>query len=219
MHLSKRVVTRLAVAGGVLAALIVPNTAQAESCTPLPVNTTGVTVEVAGKSVRVPSISGVAVCTQSAGLVGLPTVSTAAGNGCLEACVSVLLRGGSDADGYVSVRYSLDGVPADVRVPLPGTGSGGSDTCLVGIGAPTARADCLAKVSLDDIPPPPTAPPIPSDPWCNEYYCVNEPPDPICNDTYCIDDPDTIDPYCNQYYCLADPPQPICLKTPRICIP
>ena len=207
MHLSKRAVARLVVAGGVLAALIVPSTAQAESCTPVPVNTTGITVEVAGEKVRVPAISGVAICTENSGLPGLPAVSTAPGDGCLEACVSVLLRGGSADDGYVAVRYSLDGSPAAVSIPLPGAGSGGTDTCVLGIGAPSARADCLAKVSLDDaptapptptLPPTPTAPPTPTvepiDPLCNEHYCIKDPPDPLCNDLYCFNE--DIEPIC-----------------------
>ncbi|MDQ3915926.1 MAG: hypothetical protein M3323_11480 [Actinomycetota bacterium] len=206
----------LAVLGVIAAAAAVPltaGTAQAESCVTLP-GTTGATIEAAGQKVRVPSTSGVGACVEPGGLPGLPRVDSGG------TATSVVLGAGSSASGYVVVRYTLDGSPSEVRVPIPG-GGGGSETCLASVGAP-ARADCLVKVSVDEIPtlpptptlppvspeplptvspePLPTVPPI-GDPWCNETYCIHLIDDPWCNETYCIERPD-----------------PICLKTPSICI-
>jgi hypothetical protein len=158
-----------------------------------------VTIEAGGQQVRVPSISAINVCTEPAGLPGIPWVST---SGCGSPCASVIITSGSGSSGYVVVRYTSDGAPQEVKVPIPGTG-GGSEVCLAGVGAP-ARADCLVKISVDNLPTPPptpTVPPIPTvppvpDPWCNDVYCINEPclkcitvPDPWCNDFYCINEP------------------------------
>jgi hypothetical protein len=142
--------------------MVLPNAAQAQSCTPVPLSTTGITIEGAGHEVRVPSVSGVAVCLDSPGTPGIPWVQTEPGGG-----VSVLIRGSAGGDGSVSLRYTADGVPNEISVPLPGTG-GSAETCLVGVGFP-ARSDCAFKISPDSnpvptVPPIPTAPPIPTVP-------------------------------------------------------
>lgn len=187
MRSSKRVlgvaVAVLAVAG--LVAL--PGAAQAQSCTPVPVSSTGITIEAAGREVRVPSVTGVAVCADTPGTPGIPWVETEPGGG-----VSVLLTGSSGGEGSVSLRYSADGVPNEIRVPIPGT-DGSSETCLVGVGFP-ARDDCLFKVSPDNDPIPtlppvdpsippiptvepttlPTVPPVPEDPCVQPRLCVSD---------------------------------------------
>lgn len=138
------------------ATLVVAGPASAESCATLP-STTGATIEIAGQKVRVPSTSGVAVCVEPGGLPGFPRVDS--GNG----VVSIVVGSGSSTSGYVAVRYTLDGAPNEQRVPIPGTGNSG-EICAASVGEP-ARADCLVKVSIDDIPdipPVPTVPPIPT---------------------------------------------------------
>jgi hypothetical protein len=209
-----RVLGHLAATAAIAAAVAVPltaGTAQAESCVTLP-GTTGATIEALGQQIRVPATSGVGVCVEPGGLPGLPRVDTSG------TATSVVLGAGSSASGYVAVRYTLDGNANEVRAPIPG-GGGGSETCLASVGAP-ARADCLVKVSVDQIPtlpPTPTLPPVSPEPlptlppiepiddvWCNQYYCINRPPildDPWCNDMYCIHRED-----------------PICLRRPAICI-
>ncbi|MDQ4025326.1 MAG: hypothetical protein M3217_07535 [Actinomycetota bacterium] len=214
----------VAVAGGVLAAA---TAAKAETCVTLP-GTTGATIEVAGRQVRVPATSGVAACVEPGGLPGLPRIDSGGGT------TSIVLGAGSNASGYVAVRYALDGSPNEIRVPIPGAGNP-SEICLASVGE-IARPDCLVKVSIDDIPPIPTPPPTPTvppvptvpptptirplpDPWCNDIYCINEPPDPWCNDIYCINEPP--DPWSNQWYCIVDPGiiEPICFTKFDICIP
>ncbi|HEV2757810.1 MAG TPA: hypothetical protein VG318_18780 [Actinomycetota bacterium] len=204
----------------VLGALLAGATAaQAENCVGLP-GTTGATIEAGGQEIRVPATSGVAACIQTPGLPGLPRVDSGGGT------VSIVLGAGSGTSGYVVVRYTLDGVYDEVRVPIPG-GGGGTETCLASVGE-IVRPDCLVKVSIDDIPDPgpvPTVPPTPTlrplptvspkplptigpidDPWCNQWYCIQDPPDP----------------WCNQWYCFSDPPpivtEPICLTKPAICV-
>ncbi|MDQ3915924.1 MAG: hypothetical protein M3323_11470 [Actinomycetota bacterium] len=152
----------LAVLGGILAGA---TAAKAETCVSLP-PTTGATIEAAGQKVRVPATSGVAACVEPGGLPGLPRVDSGGGT------VSIVLGAGSTASGYVVVRYTLDGSPNQISVPIPG-GGGGSETCLASVGE-IARPDCLVKVSIDDIPdPPPTpSPSIPPIPPVS--------PEPIC---------------------------------------
>ncbi len=144
--------------------------ARAENCVTLP-GTTGATIEAGGQEIRVPATSGIAACVEPGGLPGLPRVDTAGGT------VSIVLGAGSSTEGYVAVRYTLDGSPNEIRVPIPGVG-GGSETCLASVGE-IARPDCLVKVSVDDIPSPPptpTVPPLPPtptpDPFCHRSTCV-----------------------------------------------
>ena len=146
---------RALVALAILGALVVPSPAQAATCTPIPGSTTGVTIEAAGQEVRVPSLSGLTLCYEGAGLIGLPRVD--GGYGCEVACL--VLGSGSGTDGYVRLYYSVDGSASSIGAPIPG-GGGGSESCLLGIGLP-ARSDCLIKVSPDEIPDPPPIPPIP----------------------------------------------------------
>lgn len=162
MRSSKRVLGVAVAVAAVAGLVVLPGTAQAQSCTPVPVSTTGITIEGAGREVRVPSVSGVAVCLDSPGTPGLPWVQTEPGGG-----VSVLLRGSSGGDGSVSLRYTADGIPNEIRVPIPGT-NGSGETCLVGVGFP-ARDDCAFKISPDNdpiptAPPTPTVPPVPTSP-------------------------------------------------------
>ncbi len=205
-----RVLGHLAVTAAIAAAVAVPltaGTAQAESCVTLP-GTTGATIEAGGQQIRVPATSGVGVCLEPGGLPGLPRVDTGG------TATSVVLGAGSSTSGYVAVRYTLDGNPNELRVPIPG-GGGGAETCLASVGAP-ARSDCLVKVSVDELP---TVPPVSPEPLptVSPEPLPTLPPidDPICNDTYCIQLLD--DPWCNQWYCI-NRPEPICLRRPPICI-
>lgn len=157
LRLSRRAVAKGLLLAVVAGLFVLPKAAEAQSCTPIPVSTTGLTIEAAGQTVRVPSLSGLQVCTAGSGLPGIPWVSTSTGNGCYSSCVNVLITGGSSTNGYIELRYVVDGSSRSITVPVPG-GGGGSETCLVGVGAP-ARSDCLAKVSIDS---PPTIPPIPT---------------------------------------------------------
>ena len=161
MRSSKRAVAAVVAAAAVAGVLVLPNAARAQSCTPVPVSTTGITIEGAGREVRVPAVSGVAVCVDTPGTPGLPWVQTEPGGG-----FSVLLRGSAGGDGHVTLTYSLDGAPNSITVPIPGT-DGSSETCLVGVGFP-ARDDCAFKISPDNNPiptvPPVSPPPIPTVP-------------------------------------------------------
>lgn len=158
--------TRRTIAGAVAAAAVAGNMlfaspAHAESCISLPA-TTGITIEVAGEEVRVPSTSGVAVCVELGGLPGLPRVDQGA-----TSTDVIIVGGGSGSGGYVAVRYTLDGASTEHRAPIPGTGPG-SDICAASVGIDT-RDDCLAKVTFDDdiiptLPPTPTMPPVPTIP-------------------------------------------------------
>ena len=165
---------QVGVVGAVVAAAFAyGGPARAESCVTLP-GTTGATIEVGGQEIRVPATSGVAACVEPGGLPGLPRVDTAGGT------VSIVLGAGSSTDGYVAVRYTLDGNADEIRVPIPG-GGGGSETCLASVGE-IARPDCLVKVSVDDIPTPPptpTVPPLPTLPPTPE-------PDPFCHRSTCV---------------------------------
>lgn len=161
MRSSKRVLG-LAVAVAAIAGLMVlPGTAQAQSCVPIPLSTTGITIEGAGREVRVPSVSGVAVCYDAPSTTGIPWVETEPDGG-----VSVIVTGSSGSDGSVSLRYTADGDSNELAVPLPGAGGSG-ETCLVGVGFP-ARSDCAFKISPDDDPiptlPPVSPPPVPTRP-------------------------------------------------------
>jgi hypothetical protein len=141
-----------------------------------------VTIEAGGQQVRVPSISAINVCTEPAGLPGIPWVST---SGCGSPCASVIITSGSGSSGYVVVRYTSDGAPQEVKVPIPGTG-GGSEVCLAGVGAP-ARADCLVKISVDNLPTPPPTPTVP--PVSPEPLPTLPPtpdPDPFCVGRVCV---------------------------------
>lgn len=161
------------VVGAVAASTVAPTAARAETCVTLP-GTTGATVTVGDQDVRVPSTSGVAACIQQGGLPGIPRVDSAGG------AVSIVLGGGSSTAGYVAVRYTLDGNADELRVPIPGGGSGG-EICLASVGE-NVRADCLVKVAVDDLPTPPpvpttppipTAPPLPEeDPFCHRSTCI-----------------------------------------------
>lgn len=170
--MSSRIVGRLAVAGAIVAAAAVPLTAaQAETCTPLPGTSPGATIEVGDQDVRVPSISGIAVCTDEAGLPGIPWVSTA---GCGAPCASVIVTSGSGDPGYVVVRYTVDGVAQELRTDVPGAG-GGAEVCYAGVGMP-ARSDCFVKVHLDNVPlvsPSPTPTPAPTS--TPRPVCLNRP--------------------------------------------
>lgn len=129
----------------VVGCVAMPATARAEDCVPLP-GSTGATLEVAGRQVRVPAVNGIAVCVQSgAGLPGLPRVEQTS-----TARSVVLSSGGSGSEGYIAVRYAVEGSPGELQVPLPGGGDG-SETCVASVGSP-ARADCIVKLSLDDVP-------------------------------------------------------------------
>jgi hypothetical protein len=201
-----RVLGNLAVAGVIVAAAAVPltaGTALAETCVDLP-GTTGATIEVAGQEVRVPSTSGVAVCVEPGGLPGIPRIESDGTS------TSVVLDGGSSTSGYVLVRYALDGDARELRVPIPG-GGGGSDTCLASVGAP-ARADCLVKVSVDDIPTPPPTPTLP--PVSPEPLPTVPPlPDDICTrPTGCV--PPVLDDPVGfvQWVCTKIHPALVCLN-------
>ncbi|MDQ3915925.1 MAG: hypothetical protein M3323_11475 [Actinomycetota bacterium] len=169
----------LAVVGAVLAAA---TAARAETCVELP-GTTGATIIVAGQEIRVPSTSGVAVCVEPGGLPGLPRVDSSS------SATTIVLEGGSGASGYVAVRYTLDGSPNQISVPIPG-GGGGSERCLASVGE-WPRTDCLASVKIDDIPDPgplPTLPPVSPEPLPTVS------PEPICTKpTGCVPG-DPIDP-------------------------
>lgn len=184
MRSSKRVFGLAVAAACVAGAVVFPSTAQAQSCVPLPVSSTGITIEGAGEEVRVPSVSGVAVCYVLPGTTGIPWVQTEPGGG-----VSVLITGSSSGSGYVSLRYTTDGSANELKAPVPGTG-GGSETCLVGVGFP-ARSDCAFKVSPDNdpvptLPPIPTTPPVPTKPPTPTVPPV---PDDVCaTATICLSD-------------------------------
>jgi hypothetical protein len=175
-----RALGHLAVGGLIVAAAAVPltsKTAHAETCVPLG-GTPGATIHVGDESVTVPSTSGIAVCVEPAGLPGIPWVST---DGCGSPCASVIVTGGSGGDGYVAVRYTVEGSPQEVRVPIPG-GGGGTEVCYAGVGAP-ARADCFVRI---DIHPGGTPSPIPTLPPVS--------PEPLPT----IDPTPTIEPICTR---------------------
>jgi hypothetical protein len=157
--MSKRSIAAVLAAAITGATFIIASPAHAETCLTLPA-TTGVTIELAGQEVRVPSTSGVAVCVEPGGLPGLPRVNQGSTS------TDVVLGGGSGSGGYVSVRYTIDGASTDHRAPIPGTGPG-NDVCVASVGTDT-RDDCLAKVTFDDddiiptLPPTPTVPPVPT---------------------------------------------------------
>lgn len=155
--MSKRLISRALVVAAVAGAVAVPGGARAETCVPIPVSTTGITIEVGGEVIRAPSVSGVSACYQAPGTPGIPWVETGTNGG-----VSVLITAGSSTGGYVVLKYVADAVAHEVRAPVPGTG-GGAERCLVGVGFP-ARTDCLVKVSPDNpvTPPPVSPPPIPT---------------------------------------------------------
>ncbi len=180
----------LAAVAGVIAA---PGTARAETCVPVPVSTIGVTIEVGDEDIRVPAISGVAVCAEIPGTPGIPWVNLEPNGG-----VSVVITAGSSNPGWVVLKYSTDGAPQELRVAIPGTG-GGTETCLVGVGFP-ARADCTVKISPDPlvtpsplptVPPVPTVPPLPTVPPVPTLPPIPTPPptptpDPLCIGDKCV---------------------------------
>ena len=196
--MKRRSIAGLLAAAIVGTTLLVASPARAESCLTLPA-TTGITIEVAGQEVRVPSTSGVAVCIELGGLPGLPRVDQGGSTDV------ILVGGGSGSAGYVAVRYTVDGAATEHRAPIPGTGPG-SDICLASIGTDT-RDDCLAKVTFDDeiiptLPPTPTVPPIPTippiptvpplptvspEPLPTVPPLPTPEPDPYCNDVVCVE--------------------------------
>lgn len=183
MRSSKRALGLVVAVAAIAGLMVLPGTAQAQSCVPVPLSTTGITIEGAGREVRVPSVSGVAVCYDIPGTTGIPWVQTEPGGG-----VSVLITGSSGGDGSVSLRYTADGVPSEIGVPLPGSGGGG-ETCLVGVGFP-ARSDCAFKISPDNDPiptlPPVTPPPTPTvEP---EPIPTIPPINEICAQRICVED-------------------------------
>lgn len=202
----KRAVVGALITAVVGANFVLAGPARAETCVPLP-PTTGITIEVAGQEVRVPSTSGVAVCVEPGGLPGLPRVD----HGPTSTDV-ILVGGGSGAGGYVVVRYTLDGAPGEHRVSIPGTGPG-SDLCAASIGVAT-RADCLAKVTFDDdilddiptLPPTPTVPPVPTIP-----PLPTVPPVPTVS-------PEPL-PTVSPEPLPTVSPEPICLSRPPLCVP
>ncbi|HYP21991.1 MAG TPA: hypothetical protein VEV43_00285 [Actinomycetota bacterium] len=195
MRSSKRVLGLAVAAAAVAGLTVLPSAAQAQSCTPVPLSTTGITIEGAGREVRVPSVSGVAVCYDVPSTTGIPWVETEPGGG-----FSVLITGSSGSDGSVSLRYTADGSSEEIEVPLPGSGGNG-ETCLVGVGFP-ARDDCAFKISPDNDPVPtlppvspppvPTAPPVPPRPplpTAPPVPTVPPIPDDVCgNPRTCLSD-------------------------------
>lgn len=163
--MSKRFIAAVVVAVVGAATFLVASPALAETCLPLP-PTTGATLEVVGQDIRIPATSGVAVCVEPGGLPGTPRVDSDAG------ATSLVVSGGSNTPGHVLVRYSIDGVPAEQRVPIPGTGPG-TETCIASVGE-APRDDCLLfELTIDDVPtipptpttgPPPTVSPVPTVP-------------------------------------------------------
>lgn len=155
----------LVVVAMLVASWVVPATARAETCVPVPGGTTGVTVEAGGQKVRVPSVTGVAVCIQLPSAPGVAHVEPAPGG------ASLIIGGSSGTNGYIAVLYSSDGQQNVISVPLPGGGGPGDETCVFSAGAP-ARADCLAKISTDD-------PVGPSEPICLSVgTCIDPSGDP-----------------------------------------
>ncbi|MDQ4125082.1 MAG: hypothetical protein M3134_05715 [Actinomycetota bacterium] len=139
----------------VAGSLAVMSPAHAETCTDLPGGTTGATIEAGGQTVRVPAISRLQLCSQGGGAIGgIPVLSTEPSGECWSPCYSLILTGSSGGgDGYVMLRYYADDQPGQIGVPIPGGGPS-TERCLVGVGAPKARADCEVKVSLDSAPIP-----------------------------------------------------------------
>lgn len=183
MRSSKRVPGLVVAVAAIAGLMVLPGTAQAQSCVPVPVTTTGVTIEGGGEEIRVPAVSGVAVCYDLPGTPGIPWVETEPGGG-----VSVVITGSSGGEGYVSLRYTTDGAPNELRVPLLGT-DGSAETCLVGVGFP-ARSDCAFKISPDNDPVP-TLPPVtpPPTPTVEPEPLPTIPPiNEICAQRICVED-------------------------------
>jgi hypothetical protein len=154
----KKVLAQLVAVAAVGAVIAMPGAAQAEDCVSVPVGSSGFTLEAGGQSVRIPAIASVSVCYELPGTPGIPWVKSEYGG------ASVVITGGSDDGGHVTVRYVADGTTRSVGAPIPSLGGGGSETCLFGVGSPNARPDCAVKLHADELVPSPlpTVPPIPT---------------------------------------------------------
>lgn len=152
--MSKRGLRISMVAVGIVSAVVVPGTAQAEECVGIPVGTPGATLDAGGQEIRIPALGGPAICVEaSVGGIGMPSVSFAPSGNC-DPCYSVVQRGSSGENGgYVALRWSVENEIEEIRVPLGGT-SPTPERCLVSVGAPEARTDCEVRLSLDQAPGP-----------------------------------------------------------------
>lgn len=194
----KKVLAQLVAVAAVSAVIAIPSPAQAESCVTVPVGSSGFTLEAAGEEVRIPAIASASVCYELPGTPGIPWVKTEYGG------VSVVITGGSAAGGHVELRYVADGVTREVGAPIPALGGGGSETCLFGVGSPSARPDCAVKLHADRLVPSPlpTAPPIPTTgPLPTRPPTPTAPPtpepDPLCVGAQCV-------PYGGEYQETVD---------------
>ena len=122
--------------------------ALADLCTPVPLTTQGVTVGAAGKEVRVPAISNVAVCIWSNDSYGSILPELRPGAGCGDPCYSFVFIHWNLHWDY-GIRYTADGQPRELRADMPPVPTGGpGELCVFSVGAP-ADTSCLTYVSLD----------------------------------------------------------------------
>lgn len=123
--------------------------ARAATCVSVPGSTPGADVSVGGQTHRFPAISNIRVCAGGSTLPGV-TVETWGGN-CIQACLSVLVGGGSaDPEGF-TVSYSADGVQQTVGFN-PGGAGGGDPICVLSVGSPDAPyPSCNVAVGLDEV--------------------------------------------------------------------
>ena len=190
----KRVLAQLVAVAAVGAVVAIPGAAQAESCVSVPIGSSGFTLEAGGESVRIPAIDSAAVCYEIPGTPGIPWVKTEYGG------ASVVITGGSDDAGHVALRYVADGSTRSVTVPIPSLGGGGGETCLFGVGSPSARPDCAVKLHADRLVPSPlpTVPPVPTpDPLPTLPPVETPPPSPLCVGRQCV-------PYGGEYQETVD---------------
>lgn len=117
------------------------------ACTTVPASTPGSTVRLAGQDHRIPSISGISVCT-AGGSVPLVWVE-ASGGSCSLGCLSIGLTGDGAEAGSVTISYQVDGSPAS-RTVEPGGVGGPGDSCLLSVGAPQApRPTCFNALNVE----------------------------------------------------------------------
>lgn len=149
---SREAISGIAAAAVLAGAVLVgAPAATAATCAPVPGSTPGTNVTIAGQVHRVPAISNIRLCVGD-GAVPLVSVETY-GGGCTAACLAVVVRGSGAGTPGVTLAYYADGVPTDYTVDSRQIGGPGTDTCLLGVGAPVApRSGCLFAVEPDGAP-------------------------------------------------------------------
>lgn len=125
-----------------------PAAASTTTCVTLPLSTTGATIGIGGRTIRIPALSNPGVCLSETEYSSL-TVDQSGNGICQRYCYTASVTGTNDP-GVLTLFYTTDGAPTSVRLDLPAVLW--VNFCL-SMGSPSApRPDCYVFISVDQLP-------------------------------------------------------------------